>query len=205
MSLASRIAQGLHKVGIALKSHEWAESGPAGLTPTQGEILAILEARGPQRLSEVAAQLAVTPATASDAVSALAAKGFVVKRKAAGDARALAIGLTARGKQRARRAAQWPGVLAGAVDSLSPGEQEVFHRGLIKMIRTLQDRGQIPVARMCVNCTFFRPGVYPGLPSPHHCDFVGAAFGDGDLRIDCTDFKPAATAEGWQQWLQITR
>ncbi|MGH8510685.1 MAG: hypothetical protein ACREU8_04680, partial [Gammaproteobacteria bacterium] len=41
----------------------------------------------------------------------------------------------------------------------------------------LQERGEVPISRMCVTCQHFRPGVYDDPDTPHHCAFVNAAFG----------------------------
>lgn len=188
-SLQHRVAVGLSKIGLALKSHSWQDAGQQGLTPTQGQILTILRSKGTigMRLSAVADELAVTSATASDAVKTLVEKGLVQKTKAADDGRAIAISMTPQGKQMAEQVADWPDFLIEAVSELSEAEQEVFLLGLIKMVRKLQQQQQISVGRMCVNCQFFRPNMYPHPGQPHHCQFVDAPFGDRDLQIDCPD------------------
>jgi DNA-binding MarR family transcriptional regulator len=190
---AHRIATGLAKVGLALKHQAWRRAGRRGLSPTQAQILTTLRTapRG-MRLAEVADRLAVTAATASEAVGALALKGLVRKARETADLRALAIRLTPAGRREAHRAAGWPDVLLEAIDALTPEEQAVFLRGLVRMIYTLQQRGQIPVAQMCVTCRFFRPHVHPDPDRPHHCTFVDAPFGDRHLRLDCPDHQPAA-------------
>lgn len=203
--LAIRIVQGLSKISMALKTRNWRKASDAHLSPTQGQILSLLHAHGPLRLSALADALAVTSATASDAVASLAAKRLVLKREDKTDPRALAIELSASGRKCAKAASQWPDFLTTAVDSLSPEEQIVFHRGLVKMIRTLQERRQIPVARMCVNCRYFRPGVHAEPATPHHCDYVDAAFGDRELRMDCADFQPSSSDEGWLQWVSLAQ
>lgn len=190
---SSNIVHGLAKIGLVLKHQAWERAGRRGLTPTQSQILAALQAhaRGAMSLSEVAGELAVTAATASDAVSALLAKGLVRKTRDPHDGRAVLITLTARGKREAAQAAEWPDFLAGAVNSLSPSEQERFLLVLIKMIRFLQEQGRIPIARMCVNCTYFIPNRRPGAERPHYCAFVNAPLGSGQLRLDCPDFDAA--------------
>jgi DNA-binding MarR family transcriptional regulator len=192
--VARRVATGLHKIGLALRNQAWAGAGQRGLTPTQGQILGALRTRA-LRLAEIAAALGVTAPTASDAVRALVDKGLVAKEKDPDDARAVRHRLTAAGESEARSAAAWPDFLVDAVDTLEPAEQEVFLVGLIKMIRSLQERGQIPVARMCVTCTHFRPRVHDDAARPHHCAFVDAPLGDGQLRVDCDDHV-ASDADG---------
>lgn len=188
------MAVGLAKVGLALKHEAWLRAGRRGLSPTQAQILAVLRSRGREmRLTEVAERLAVTAATASEAVGTLARKGLVRKRREATDLRSLAIQLTSAGRKEAARAAGWPEVLLEAIDALAPEEQSVFLRGLIKMIYTLQRQGRIPVSHMCLSCRFFRPNVYPDPERPHHCAFVDSPFGDRHLRLECPDHQPIDT------------
>jgi DNA-binding MarR family transcriptional regulator len=204
--LPERLAAGLAKISIALRSRAWRQAGGRGLNPTQGQILVVLaRSPEPQTLFQIARELAITAATASDAVAALEAKGLVRKSRSGTDRRALAVSLTARGRREAQRAAGWPDFLAEAARHLDAAEQTVLLRALIKMIRTLQERGDIPVARMCVTCRFFRPHRYADPLRPHHCDFVDAPFGDRELRVDCPDHLAAAPAEAQAIWQSFLR
>jgi DNA-binding MarR family transcriptional regulator len=199
--LDKRVTTGLAKVGIALKQQAWAEAGGRGLTPTQGQALALLRASpAGLRLGELAGQLGVTAATTSDSVAALARKGLVTKAPVAGDGRAVLVRLTPAGVREAAAAAAWPDFLLEAVDELSADEQAAFLRALVAMIRTLQTRGRIPVARMCVSCRFFQPHRHEHPTTPHHCAFVDAPFGDGELRLDCPDHLAAPEALAARNW-----
>lgn len=197
-----RVATGLSKIGLALKHRSWREASERRLSPTQGQALAALarrDGRG-RRLSELAEELGITAPTASDAVASLESKGLVRKLRSKRDAREVAIRLTAKGRREAVRAAAWPEFLADAVEELTAEEQAVLLRSLVKMIRALQERGEISVARMCATCRFFRPNAHAGGARPHHCDFVDAPFGDRSLRLDCPDHEPAAPEEADTSW-----
>jgi DNA-binding MarR family transcriptional regulator len=199
--LDKRVTTGLAKVGLALKQQAWAEAGGRGLTPTQGQALALLRANpAGLRLGELAGLLGVTAATTSDSVGALARKGLVTKAALAADGRAVVVRLTPAGAREAAAAAAWPDFLLEAVDELSGEEQAAFLRGLVTMIRTLQLKGRIPVARMCVSCEFFRPFRHDDPVTPHHCAFVDAPFGDGELRLDCPDHLTAPPAQAERTW-----
>jgi len=200
--LGKRLVTGLAKVGLATRHRAWSEAEGQGLTPTQGQILALLRLHPEtgMRLAEVAEAMAIAPPTASVAVRALVAKGLVAKSRARDDARAVALTLTEAGRREAERAAGWTDFLLAAVDELAPAEQEVFYRGLVKMIRALQERGEIPVSRMCVTCRFFRPNAHPGQDKPHHCAFVDAPFGDRHLRLECADHRTAAPDQAGVAW-----
>jgi DNA-binding MarR family transcriptional regulator len=192
---------GLAKIGLALKQQAWAEAGGRGLTPTQGQVLALLRANPDGlRLRALAEQLGVTAATASDSVTALHRKGLVTKEATTGDGRGIVVLLTPTGIGEAAAAATWPDFLLEAVGELSAAEQATFLRALVAMIRTLQEKGRIPVARMCVSCRFFRPFQHDDPARPHHCAFVDAPFGDGELRLDCPDFQTAPADQAAQNW-----
>lgn len=200
--LAMRVASGLAKVGLALKHHAWRGAGRQRLTPTQGQILVLLSSGG-MTISDLADRLAVAVATVTDAVETLVRKGLVRKDRGSSDGRSRVATLTAAGRREAARVAQWTDFLQDAVDSLSPRDQEDLLRVLVKLIRTLQERGQIPVSRMCVTCRFFRPYAHPGTDRPHHCGFVDAPFGDRHLRVDCPDHAvapPRQQAEAWARF-----
>jgi DNA-binding MarR family transcriptional regulator len=199
---AGRLVTGLVKISLANRYQAWNAAEDEGLTPLQGQALALLRLHPVTglRLTALAAALAVTPATASAAVSTLDRKGLVAKSRAAPDRRAVAIRLTETGRLAADRAAGWSDFLLDAVDVLTPSEREVVLRALVKMIWLMQQRGQIPISRMCVTCRFFRPHVHADPANPHHCAFVDAPFGDRQLRLECGDHDPAPPAQAAAIW-----
>lgn len=190
--LRQRLSIGLEKISTVLKSQAWHDASLQGLSPTQGKILALLHDRSPTgvRLSEVADVLGITPPTASDAVTVLKKKGLVDKQRSPDDARAISITLLPKGQEQAEQVGEWSDFLLSAIDELTEMEQEIFLKGLIKIIQKLQAEGYISVTRMCLTCQFFHPHQYPDSPQPHHCGFVDGPFGDRDLRIDCPDQLP---------------
>lgn len=198
-TLSKRITAGLLRMGTALRSHAWEGAALAGLTPTQGEILTLLLTRGvPMRLGEIAADAALTSATVSEAVSTLETKGLVEKRRDANDGRALALRLTARGKTAARRASQWPNFLTSAAESLGDKENAQFYRTLIKLIFTMQERGDVPTQRMCPTCNHFEPASRG--KGQHHCNYFNASFDDTKVPLDCSGHELADVATQRKVW-----
>lgn len=202
--IAERVSTGLAKIGMALKARAWRGAAPERVTPTQAQALVLLRSapRG-LRLDEVAKGLGVTAPTASDAVAALVSKGLVSRGRAAENHRAVALTLTADGEALAARVADWPDFLLRAVGTLEHAEQTAFLRGLVKIIRSLQEAGDIQPQRMCVSCRYFRPNLHEDRERPHHCAFVDAPFGDRHLRLDCLEQEPAvadAAVANWIRW-----
>lgn len=185
--IARRVTGGLVRIGLVLKSRAWKGAGPAGVTPTQGQALSMLrDAPEGMRLISLAQLLGVSAPTASDAVNSLVEKGFA-RKEPGPDKRSITLRLTPDGAALADRTVEWPDFLAEAVEALTPQEQAAFLRMLLKLVRTLQEKGDIPVQRMCVTCRHFRPYVHDDASTPHHCAFVGAAFGDRHLRLNCAE------------------
>jgi DNA-binding MarR family transcriptional regulator len=205
-NLQRKLVQGLSKVSLAIRHRQQATAGPRGLTPTQAQILALLATNAAGATQRwIADWLGVTAATTSDAVRALETKGLVEKTRAAEDRRAVRIALTEAGRAEIERIGMLPDTLLETVDELEPDEQAALLRLLVKLIRALQQRGEIPVARMCATCQYFRPNVHRDVEAPHHCAFVDAAFGDRQHMIDCPDHRPLPAEEQpvvWDRYLR---
>ncbi|MFU0506006.1 MarR family winged helix-turn-helix transcriptional regulator [Pseudaminobacter sp. NGMCC 1.201702] len=201
--IARRITGGLVRIGLVLKSRAWKGAGSAGVTPTQGQALSMLrEAPAGLHLSALAKLLGVSAPTASDMVNSLVAKGLA-RKEAGTDKRSITLKLTTDGEALAARTMEWPDFLGSAVEALAPAEQAAFLRMLVKLIRTLQINGDIPLQRMCITCRHFRPNAHDG-PNPHHCAFVDAPFGDRHLRLNCAEQEEAddeTKDANWQRFV----
>lgn len=198
-ALSKRVTAGLLRMGTALRSHAWEGAAMAGLTPTQGEILTLLLARGvPMRLGEIAEDAALTSATVSEAVSTLESKDLVEKRRDVNDGRALALRLTARGKTAAKKASQWPNFLTTASETLNEKERAQFYRTLLKLVFTMQERGDMPSQRMCLTCTHFE--VNARGKGSYSCNHFNATYDDSRLPIDCNAHEEADIATQRKVW-----
>jgi len=206
MSTSHHIISGLARIGIFLRSQDWKKAEQTDLTATQSQILSQLASRGPARVGSIAEGLAVAQPTATTAIGTLVRKGLIEKRADPEDARAAQLHLTRSGVRKARAISGWPEALTAAVDELDDSERAGFLRSLTSVIRSLQRQQVIPVQRMCATCVHFRPNVHDDPNTPHHCDFVNAAFGDAQLRLDCGDHEslsePRAVAV-WQRFVDF--
>ena len=199
-----QLAGGLERIGTYLRSAGWQGAEACGLTPTQADILTLLARRGPLRLQAVAAELGVTRPTASDAVTTLVGKGHLEKHRDARDARGIVLHLTTTGRRLAKSAEGWPADLTAELETLPEAERAAMLHGLTRVIRGLQQRGAIPVQRMCATCRFFRPNTHDDPARPHHCAFVDEAFGDARLRLDCNEHDAATAPDAAAAWERFT-
>jgi DNA-binding MarR family transcriptional regulator len=200
--LPHRLASALSKVSVSLKRRLWRDANMRRISPLQSQVLAFLRQQ-PNHSSTVSAitqMLGVTMPTASDVIAVLTRRGLLRKFRTEEDGRVFTVLLTARGRRRAEQVAGWPDFLQWAAELLPEEEQESLLRTLVKLIKSIQERGEIPVARMCVTCAHFRPYVNQDSKRPHHCALVGADFGDRLIRIDCNEHEPAPPGQQEQQW-----
>jgi DNA-binding MarR family transcriptional regulator len=203
--LSSRIATGLHKIGLAMKQQAWQQANDEGLSATQGQILAALVTHGALTGTELSQRLGVTLPTISDSVSVLVEKKMLAKSRDPRHPRASLLTPTRKGAQLGARARSWPEFMAEAVTELTPEEQRAFFSGVVKMIRSLQDQRLVPVSGMCVTCVHFRPNVRPAAAAPHHCAFVDAPLATDQVRVDCPEHALASEANRREIWEQFTR
>lgn len=197
------LATGLGRLALFWRAASWQAAAVLGLNPTQGEILARLARRGPERQAALAAALGVTAASLSDSVASLAAKGLVERRPDPADRRAVRVALTGAGRRAQAALPEAPEALLAVLETLPGAERGALLRGLTRIIRGLQEAGAIPVQRICVTCRHFRPHVHEDAAAPHHCAFVDAAFGDAGLRLDCADHETAAGEERARNWARF--
>lgn len=198
-ALSKRVTAGLLRMGTALRSHAWEGAALSGLTPTQGEILTLLLLRGvPMRLGEIAEDAALTSATVSEAVSTLESKGLVEKRRDANDGRALALRLTAKGRTSAKRASQWASFVTTAADLMSEKDRAQLYRMLVKLISTMEIRGDMPQQRMCLTCEHFETAARG--KGTYHCNHFNTTFDDSRLALDCNAHEEADIATRNKVW-----
>lgn len=199
-----RILGAISRIAAVLRTGQWQFATREGLNRTQVEILEILLARGDGvRLGWLAQQLGVTPATASDSIAALTAKGLIEKGRAADDGRAVALRLTAEGSALARRVA---GSMAFALDAaarLTEGTQTVLYTGLLALIGKLQHSDRFPEIRACATCRHFVADAHPGAAAPHHCRLVDAALPAALLRLDCPEHEATDADAARANWTRL--
>ncbi|MCB2015818.1 MAG: MarR family transcriptional regulator [Sphingobium sp.] len=181
---------GLGRLSALARQQEWRAGEDAGLTPTQGDALRLLQGRTEGlRLNQLAAQLSVRPSTASDAVSALVAKGLVKRLPDPENARAVRVSLTKAGHEMLGTV---PDGHSSMVAVLSDAEVEVMHRFVLQTITRLQQAGQIAPQRMCVTCRYFVPESELEQPGRAYCNLIQAPLEPVDLRINCPEHEEKA-------------
>ncbi len=188
-----KIAVGIERISQVLKSLLWEHSKTMGLSPIQIQFLTTLayERDAPWTIGNIASRFQLTPATVSDALTALESKELIVRTRSEHDRRTVFVTLTPEGKRTARTTGKWLNVVQEQIAGFSDEEKTVLLKSLIQLIAAFQQEGMISTKGMCVFCTYFRPNAHRSATAPHHCAYINKAFGDAELRIDCPDYEEA--------------
>lgn len=199
-----RVVEALLKMSMGIRRFAWDRAAAAGLTPTQGEILrAVARAPDGLRMRAIAAGLAVSAPTATDAVAALEKKGLVRRVSEEDDRRASRVLLTDQGKKLGRQLDEWFDSVADAVSTLPEPEEQHLLRMLMEILRVLHAADGMPTLKMCVTCRHFSPYASEDPRHPHRCELVGSAFADRHLRIDCAEQEPAESDAAAERWVRL--
>jgi DNA-binding MarR family transcriptional regulator len=205
-SITRKLVFGFDRLAAALRSDQWSRAGAVGLNPTQILALEYVASRDEHgvRIKNIAEQLGVSQPTATDTIVSLERKGLIEKKPDKKDARATAVLVTREGRAMLASLAKTTLATETAFSQLETNEQADLLLLQIKLIRLLQQVGAIPAQRMCASCQYFKPYIYSDALKPHHCDFVNAAFGDRDLRLDCHDHEKAEASVQATTWQKFT-
>ncbi len=168
-----------------------ADDGTPSLHPAQRAALNLLngQPRG-LRAGELAARLGVSAASISDTVRTLEERGWLQRKPDPDDGRAWRLSLTRAGSTLALRLQAPSAGLGPLLQALPEHDVGAFLRAMQLMIGEAQRLGIASGTRTCLGCEFFRPYASDDPRRPHFCTYIGAPFGDPELRIDCPEQQP---------------
>jgi DNA-binding MarR family transcriptional regulator len=135
---------------------------------------------------------ATTRGTASQAIKALEASGYLVRQRSKADGRSVSLRLTSKGK---KALAHDPfDILVRAVDSLDAKEQTAMHHALYQVLTTLAASGAHRCFGVCQDCTYLGRKIWCNLtnasPSVPECALLGVPIQPEDAGLLCVHFQP---------------
>lgn len=209
--LDRRLLTAIERLGRALRAGRQRIATAHGLSVLGLGVLERLHERGPQRPGDLADELDVSQPTGSDAIAALQRRGLVERRRNPADLRSTLVELTDAGERTAASVARELAPLL-RTDAEAVADRGTALRVVLGQIAHLQRSGQISVARTCFTCRHFDPGSpaaarrsgsaddarspreEPAEGGGPRCLLLRTALPDTDLRVDCPEHEPVATA-----------
>lgn len=164
------------------------------LSTTQMRVLTWLHVGPPPpaRSTSLARELNVADPTVSDAIAALIRKGLLLRRRDPQDGRRHDLVLTPAGRNAAAALSRWTAPAEIATSKLARVEAEQLLDSLLVVIAKLHDAQLLPVSRACSTCV--QLGTVEGQPRRYYCKFYDVPMAVSDLRVDCAEHEPQATA-----------
>ena len=133
-----------------------------------------------------------TRGTATQAIKALEAGGYLVRQPFKTDGRSVSLRLTSKGKKALARDPFE--VLVRAVDSLDATERTAMRRALHQVLSTLATSGAHRRIGVCPDCTHFGREMSGNLPSTGtsaaECLLLGVPIQPEDVGLLCVHFQP---------------
>ena len=169
------------------------ESYDGGLSPAQWRRALLrprqLVSRTPSAFAEFQA---TTRGTASQAIKALEAGGYLVRQRSEADGRSVTLRLQEKGK---KALAQDPfEVLVRAVDALDAEEQTAMHDALHQVLTTVAASGPRRRFGVCRNCTYLDGEMCCNSTSANQsapeCLLFGVQIDAKDAGLLCVHFQP---------------
>jgi len=187
---ARKTAELLLQVGRLVQ----AESYDGELSPAQWMALRYFARANPfsRNPSAFAEFQATTRGTASQAIKALEASGYLVRHRSKADGRSVSLRLTSKGKKALARDPFE--VLVRAVDALDANEQAAMHQTLHQVLTTVAASGAHRCFGVCQDCTYLGEEVWCSVtaanPSARECALLGVPIQPEDADLLCVHFQP---------------
>ena len=187
---ARKTAELLLQVGRLVQ----AEGYDGELSPAQWMALRYFARANPfsRNPSAFAEFQATTRGTASQAIKALEANGYLVRQRSKADGRSVSLRLTSKGKKALARDPFE--VLVDAVDALDANEQASMHHALHQVLTTVAASGAHRCFGVCQDCTYLGEEVWCNLtaanPSARECALLGVPIQPEDAGLLCVHFRP---------------
>jgi len=135
---------------------------------------------------------ATTRGTASQAIKALEAGGYLVRQRSKADGRSVSLRLTSKGKKALARDPFE--VLVRAVDLLDAKERTAMHHALHQVLTTLAASGAHRRFGVCQDCTYLsgetRCNLTSASSSAPKCLLLGVPIEPEDVDLLCVHFQP---------------
>ncbi|HLN29501.1 MAG TPA: MarR family transcriptional regulator [Gemmataceae bacterium] len=135
---AQELARLVAEFGKIYTRRVWSEIGKAGTTPARARLLAALQCQGSRMMSELGAELGVTPRSVTKLVDSLEAEGLVARHAHPSDRRATLVSLTDKGVLVGKESALADHAAAAWLyEQLGPADRQHLARILRKLLATL--------------------------------------------------------------------
>jgi DNA-binding MarR family transcriptional regulator len=133
---------------------------------------------------------ATTRGTASQAIKALEAGGYLVRQRSKADRRSVSLRLTSKGKKTLARDPFE--VLVCAVDSLDAKERTAMHHALHQVLTTVAASAAHRRFGVCQDCTYLSGETRCNLTSAPKCLLLGVSIEPEDVDLLCVHFQPTS-------------
>lgn len=186
--IENKIVVALEKISQIFRSLVWEKAKSFKLTPLQIQILVFLKYHNIEKsgVSYLSKELDLSKPTISDAILALSRKGLIERERSHNDNRQYFFRLTEKGKTLTKEIELFANPLKQIIQNFGKNEKLLLWEALILIIYESNQKGLIPLQRMCFNCKFYERG-----NDKNFCKLLNKELSTEHIRIDCPEFTQA--------------
>ncbi len=182
----------LERIYQAFRSMLWDYAKHNQLSPIQIQFLLYLASKpeSQRRVSNIARDFDLTPATVSDAIKTLENKQLLHRTVSQQDKRVHILELTAKGRELTRVLSNWQNVLLEQISNFPAKTKESVIYFLLQLVESLKEARIISEVKTCLSCQYFQQKV-PGraVQNEFRCLLRDVALNLYDLKVDCPNYK----------------
>jgi len=185
------IVVALERLSQAFRTLLWDHAKQEKLSPIQIQFMVFIAAHPDRqsRVTDIAREFNLTPATVSDAVKSLENKGYIRKKANENDRRVQWLQLTSSGKSVTRNLSGWQATIIEHLDQFPLQTKRMVIMFLLELVESLRRDHVLQEVKTCLSCGYFQRDVNDESDSPHFCLLREVPMENLDLRLDCPNYQ----------------
>ncbi len=182
----------LERIYQAFRSMLWDYAKHNQLSPIQIQFLLYLASKPEEqrRVSNIARDFDLTPATVSDAIKTLENKQLLKRTVSTRDKRVHTLDLTENGRELTKVLSNWQKVLLSQIASFPEDTKESVILFLLQLVESLKEARIISEVKTCLSCQYFQmENQLITKKQQFRCLLRDVALNLYDLKVDCPNYR----------------
>ncbi len=181
----------LERIYQAFRSMLWDYAKQRNLSPIQIQFLLYLASKPSEqrRVTNLAYDYNLTPATVSDAVKTLERKGLVERQTSPQDKRVHILNLTEKGRECTVILSRWQDVLLDQIAKFPTKTKESVILFLLRLVESLKEANIISEVKTCLSCQYFQQQEGKNNELEFRCLLRDVCLTFNDLKFDCPNYR----------------
>ncbi|MDJ0625965.1 MAG: MarR family winged helix-turn-helix transcriptional regulator [Candidatus Caenarcaniphilales bacterium] len=185
MELNKKILSAFERINTAMRFSLQKSGNLRNVSPLQAQILFYLLTNKQTSTSKIAEHLCVSKPTISDAVASIMKKKLI-KKMDSNDGRSYKVALTNKGIEEVKILSSFETSFLESINKLSDQQKHSTWEALLRLLKSMQEQGLIPMNKMCFTCNHFAQDTFG---EKYYCNLMNSKLEDQNLRLNCEEHE----------------